>query len=262
MQLLEKLLALIFPPNSACLVCGSRAGLYGICRKCRAQMAAGRGFLSCPVCGRYRIPEHSADNAGVMCKECLSQLPPFSAARSIGPYTGRLKEAIYLYKYHGCRSMSEILGLMLSEVFLSESLFHESKLLVPVPLSRQKAAARGFNQSELLAIRMGQILKLPVLTCLTRLRDTITQSKLTGKKRRENIRGAFELNRWPGATRITLVDDVITTGATVEECARVLKQAGVEDVTVITLASGIQENINNIYDKGGENRNLSKNKSE
>ncbi|MHB9093456.1 MAG: ComF family protein [Eubacteriales bacterium] len=245
MTALEKIMALLFPLAKTCLLCGKGKAQDGICQGCRKKISARNGFSLCPVCGRYHAQGNSGNENNKSCVECLKFPPSYFAARSLGPYKGILKEAIYLYKYRGYRSLSDVFGQLLAELFLSEPCFAGTDLLVPVPLSLQKTNSRGFNQSELLAARLGQLLNLPVETCLIRVRHTPSQSKLTGKARREIVKGVFALGENPRPGNVILIDDIFTTGATAEECVSVLLTAEVKSVGVLTLASGIQENINN-----------------
>ncbi|MBU7006419.1 ComF family protein [Phosphitispora fastidiosa] len=251
MGLLEKMLQVLFPEKSSCLVCGCPAGTDIMCEGCMQRIVSRQGFSLCPRCGRY-MPE--AGEGGRYCPECREAPPAFFMARSLGPYGGDLKQVIYMYKYSGYRSLCGSLGLLMAELFLREQGFWDSDIIVPVPLSEEKLRIRGFNQSELLAERMGQLLHLPVARCLLRTIDTHSQSKLTRQERQDNIRGAFTINRqaWPaftnGATerpygKVLLVDDILTTGATVGECSRVMLRAGAENIGVITLASGLQGKI-------------------
>ena len=118
---------------------------------------------------------------------------------------------------------------------------HENVLITDVPLHKNRLKSRGYNQSELLAKELSQLLNLEYMpSCLTRKIDTKPQFKLDKKKRRENILGAFVVNPKIKTSikgkRIILVDDIATTGATLRECAKILKQSGVEKVIGVTLA--------------------------
>ncbi|PKM82413.1 MAG: ComF family protein [Firmicutes bacterium HGW-Firmicutes-14] len=246
MEILEKILDLFFPGTPECIICGSQGRLdSGVCRGCLERVVRREGYFFCPVCGRY-----SFKNTGFSCDECHSLRPAFYAARSVGPYKGVLKEAIYLFKYRGRRSLAGFFGLLMAELFLAERVFANAALLVPVPLSREKMKLRGFNQSELAAAAMGRVLGLPVSHCLLRTKETTSQSKLDRGARAQNVRGAFafdgrSLTGIPGTKLsgkdILLIDDIFTTGATVGECTGVLLEQGADRVGVMTFASGLQE---------------------
>lgn len=240
MNYFARVLEIVFPRSKTCLICGHKVGSDIVCRPCREKIVSRHGLEVCPVCGRY-LKSRPGNSFYQHCPECLSKPPAFSMARSVGPYQGTLKEAIYLYKYSGHRSLSEFFGRLLTEVLLDELTYGGQELLVPVPLSRQRMCIRGFNQSELLATKMSQILNLPVVPCIERVVDTPRQSKLTGKARRDSLKGAFRLKAFPGTGNVILIDDILTTGATAEECAILLREAGANSIHVLTLASGIQE---------------------
>jgi ComF family protein len=147
---------------------------------------------------------------------------------------------ILLFKYHGF----EVLGLDLGD-FLCRSLAAEDDLwlgldaVIPVPLHRKKLKTRGFNQAEVLAGRIARARKVELLgRRLVKVRNTPAQTTLEGKERDQNVRGAYRVRRAgdvKGKT-VLLVDDVFTTGSTIRECSRTLKQAGVVEVRAVTLA--------------------------
>lgn len=245
MSILGKVMDLLFPAAAGCLVCGRGVVETGVCRHCRQEIAGRHNFFCCPVCGRYQLNSAEDPNGGKICHECRKRPPAYTAARSAGPYDDRLKEAIYKFKYGGCRSLAAFFGELLAGVFLDEKVFSAADLIVPVPISPKKLSVRGFNQSELLAVKTGRILGLPVRNLLTRIKHTPSQSKLTARVRREILKGAFAIVEPPGRVNVVLVDDILTTGATAGECSRILIDSGVKTVNVITLASGIQEKFAN-----------------
>lgn len=242
MPVLRRLIDLVFPAGQSCPICGARADAYGVCPRCREQIRDTGGFVVCPGCGRYRAS--STDDSGGFCVECLKTSPLFYPARSIGPYQGLLKESIYLFKYGGYTSLAGFFGLLLARLYMDEPRFPRDPVLVPVPLSQEKLQARGFNQAELLAVQIGKILHLPVSSVLKRVVHTTSQSKLTRQARQEMIRGAFVLGQELNRPDVIVIDDILTTGSTLGECAGVLHASGANTVSALTLASGIQENIN------------------
>lgn len=247
MKILDKISGLLFPLQNSCLLCKKGASYGSLCPKCRAEIITRHDFTFCPVCGRYQLEVSSTKQKHNVCQECRETTPRFLAAKSLGPFRGALKEAIYLYKYGGHRSLSIVFGQLLAELLLDEPGLADTDLLIPVPLSQEKAVTRGFNQSELLAVKIGKILNLPVSNDLVRVRNTPSQSKLARKARMDNIKGAFALSNKISGGNVVLIDDILTTGATAGECAGVLLQAGVQKVTVLTLASGIQEKDNYLF---------------
>lgn len=240
--MLRKFFDLIFPFGPACPVCCSKADSYGACPRCRDRITDTGGYIACPTCGRYQTLR--TQGAGSFCTECQNSPPLFYPARSLGPYQGLLKESVYLFKYDGCTSLARFFGLLLAELYMNEPRYPRDPVLLPVPLSREKLQTRGFNQSELVAAEIGKILNLPVSSALRRVVHMPSQSKLTKLARQEMIKGVFDLTQRLERPDVIVVDDILTTGSTVGECTRVLLASGVRTVGLLTIASGIQENIN------------------
>jgi ComF family protein len=199
---------------------------------------------ACTVCGE-RMFGFGPDADLQHCGECLKEHPAFEKASAYGGYNGGLRELIHLMKYDRVRSAATVLGKMLAEAITDlQPHFEVSEaLLVPVPLHSGKFRSRGFNQSELIAEaalkgspELRTIKLLPQM--LKRVRATESQTGLTREQRRENMRGAFAVTLADEVRGrdILVVDDVLTTGTTVGECARVLRNAGAARVRVATVA--------------------------
>jgi ComF family protein len=152
---------------------------------------------------------------------------------AVDSYDGRMKDIIHALKYDRRRSISPRLGAMMRE--RGAALLRDAGCVVPVPLHPRREYSRGFNQAHDLAIHLG----LPVLPLLQRVRHTHSQIDLPRHQRRENVKDAFSWvpgSRLPAPGIVVLVDDVSTTGATLEACATVLKAAGVKEVRALTAA--------------------------
>ena len=153
-------------------------------------------------------------------------------------YADVLRAVLHAFKYDGRRSLATPLGRLLREA--GRDVLEGADAVVPVPLHPWKRLRRGFNQSADLARTLG----VPVRPALRRSRATRTQAGLTPRQRRRNVAGAFTLAEWPWRVSVerqllVLVDDVMTTGATLDACARVLKQAGAKEVRTLTLARAL-----------------------
>ena len=151
----------------------------------------------------------------------------------MGEYAGALRAVIHAMKYEGRRSLAKPLASLMRE--RGASVFDGVACTVPVPLHPSRRRHRGFNQSADLAKHLG----LPVVHALRRVRATATQADLPASQRHRNVRGAFAVTRVGYAlagAAILLVDDVSTTGATLDACARALKAAGVAEVRALTAA--------------------------
>jgi len=192
---------------------------------------------SCPRCGRpfastvalLYSPHH-------LCGACRLRRPAYTQAWSLYPYEPPLQDAIRLFKYHGKVALADALGSLMSAAVPHPL---EVDLLMPVPLHPSRLKEREFNQSLLLADHLNRRLRLPLsYGNLIRVRRTEPQTALTRKARLKNLRRAFVVLRPQevAGKKILLVDDVATTGTTVNECAKALRKAGAADVYVGTLA--------------------------
>jgi ComF family protein len=228
---------LLFPRS--CKVCGIRIGSVetpGLCAGCWSTTQ----FLDgpcCPRCGKPFVSEAALSySPNHHCGDCREKPPHYDRAISVALYDKALAEAIHLFKYSKKNQWAKPLGrLLLKRV----SEFGPLDVVLPVPLHPKRLREREFNQSLLLAREVSLAFGIPLQgDNLHRVRWTRPQVELNGEERRKNVRKAFEV-KWPDRLEdrcVLLIDDVLTTGATVNECARVLKRAGAKTVNVLTLA--------------------------
>jgi len=189
----------------------------------------------------------------LLCENCYAQilLTDFSFFRLAGVldgviygsvFEGILREAVHVFKYEGARELAWPLSRLLVQRFKQSGLDFGQAILAPVPLSNRKELERGFNQAGLLAEAVGKELNLEVLTgVLVKTKDTVSQTELKAEERKKNVKGSFDFigeERLIKGKTILLVDDVMTTGSTLNECARVLKEAGAKAVWGMVLAKG------------------------
>lgn len=171
-----------------------------------------------------------------ICKKCLQNQPPFSRVINYGLYEGALAEAINQLKFHGVKRFSKPLGRLLLSLELPEV-----DAILAVPLSIKRLKERGFNQSLLIARVISKGLKVPLLMgTLLKKKETPPQVGLSEKERLSNLKGAFEVRGNIKGLRLLLVDDVMTTGATIAECSRELIKSGAKEVIALTLARSTQ----------------------
>ncbi len=240
MHLARHLLDFILP--TSCAYCGSRLGESPIpffCSSCWADFTLLQGPV-CSCCGKpFESPEaltHSPDHE---CGTCRLNRPFFDQSLSVGYFEGSLREAIHQFKYRPCRALGKPLGQwMQSNIRLISNI----DLFIPVPLHAKRLKKRGFNQSLLLALQINKEYKIPIsYDNLVRIKPTKPQVDLSSDDRVKNVADAFTVQNSAliKEKKIILVDDVLTTGATMNECARVLKDAGAGQVTALTLARAV-----------------------
>lgn len=177
---------------------------------------------------------------------CRRVAPPFQRAVAYGAYDGVLRDLVHLLKYQRVKPVAPLLARLLNES-LGDIRFPESLLVVPIPLYKRKLRERGFNQAEEIArafIRRRTDARIQLETSsLVRTRETASQTGLTRHQRRANVRGAFAVVKPERVLdkSLLIVDDVMTTGTTASECARVLLRAGARQVFVATVARATRE---------------------
>jgi ComF family protein len=223
-------LDLLFP--AVCPLCEARLGpgrRDPVCGACWSSFTR----LAPPWCARCGAPSVAALDACPMCPE---PPPAFDYARAAAAYGGSVREAVHALKFGGRRSLARPLGDLIGEQ-CAGALTERLDALVPVPLARPRQRERGFNQAALLAERLGERLGVRVRPgWLVRLRATAPQTDLAADARRANVAGAFAAAPAVAGAHVAIVDDVVTTGATVAECARALRAAGARRVGALAVA--------------------------
>lgn len=229
------LLALLFPDD--CRLCGVPLKEFSrvpVCGSCLNEPEAFAPEYFCSCCRTPFLNPAPLDDSGV-CRLCRMGVSRFDAVYSYGSYDGALKGLIQLFKYDGVRPLAKPLGAWLAQALPRDQKFDA---LAPMPLHWRRHFRRGFNQAALLAKELSKRTGLPVKSVVTRRKSTEKQALLTRAQRRLNVSGAFKV---PDADavrgkRILLIDDVFTTGATLNACAGALKRAGAAHVSALTLA--------------------------
>ena len=209
-----------------CLVCGERgASTQDLCVHCRAALPWNRS--ACTLCA---LPLTGGMPA---CGACLQRPPPFGASRAVFRYAFPLDRLLPRFKFHGDLAAGRLLVQLMAEHLADAP---RPLALVPVPLHPARLRQRGYDQALELARPLAHRLDLPLCADrLRRRRATAAQTRLDARARHRNVRDAFEM-AGPIPAHVALVDDVMTTGATLAECARVLGQAGVARVDVWVVA--------------------------
>jgi ComF family protein len=199
------------------------------------ECAAGLTPIASPLCTCCGVPFDSA-GPDHLCAECLTDPPRFVRARAVYEYGASARDAVLRLKYGKMQWVGETLGRLLCTIAAAARL---PDILVPVPLHAKRLTQRGFNQAALLAAPSAALLGRPIrANVIKRVLETSPQAGQTRQERFANLRGAFVCDK-PSAVqgkRILILDDVITTGATVREVSRILNKAGAQSVEVIAFA--------------------------
>lgn len=223
-----------------------------LCPVCRAALGHGRRDPLCggcwgaferiapPTCHACGTPFMTFDSPPAapsdLCSACAGAPPPFHWARAAARYAGPLREALHALKFGGRRALARPLADLVVEQW-ADRLPGDVAALVPVPLAPARERERGFNQAALLAERIAAALEIPARPrWLVRVRSTRPQSDLGSAERRSNVHQAFRAAAALDGLHVVLVDDILTTGATVAECALALRAAGACRVGVLTVA--------------------------
>jgi ComF family protein len=228
-------LGLLYPP--LCLVCREPVGeAHGLCATCWAKIT----FVDGPVCACCGLAFDIDPGLDALCASCLAQRPVFDQARAAVNYDDASKGAILALKRADRLELAQLFSAWLAHA--GRELLAQADCIVPVPLHPTRLWRRRYNQSAVLAQRLGAAAGKPYEPfLLIRIRPTSSQGDMPSPKaRRRNVQAAFRVpeqhrDRVTGKV-ILLVDDVLTTGATVEVCARALKRGGAAKVLVVTIA--------------------------
>jgi ComF family protein len=236
--LLGHLADLLLPP--VCISCRTRIGSHGLlCGGCFAKI----DFIAPPICARLGVPLPYDAGEPSLSGAAIAKPPVYDRARAAARYSATMRELIQSFKYRDRHEGLPLFGLWLKKA--GAELLADAELIVPVPLYPSRLWWRRFNQSAMLARSVGRLAGIPIdCFVLSRVRRTQSQVGLSADQRRRNVAGAFKVppsraDRVKGK-RIVVVDDVITTGATVEACARALKRAGAARVDVLALARAVE----------------------
>lgn len=227
-------------PAVAEIVAATQRVLYPpVCLLCRASCETGVDLCgacledlpvpgpACPCCGQPGAGAHSG-----LCGACIASPPPFKRTLSPLLYREPVNHFVHALKFHERLVYGRLLAdLMARHIRTCDAPW--PRLLVPVPLHPRRLRSRGFNQVAVIAGHLGRQLRIPVLPhAVRRVRWVPQQAGLPARKRRQNVRNSFAVTRVPEGCRVAVVDDVMTTGSTVREMARVLRAAGVEEIEV------------------------------
>ena len=230
----ETLADLLFPPHCALCLCRTRGGEH-LCADCRKTAPA----IAAPFCQTCSAPHTGNIDGPFTCSHCRERRFHFTCAVARYRSKDAVRELVHRFKYKRHYHLRHVLAGWLADTLDDARLqTPPCDAVVPVPLHPVRQRERGFNQARVLAEELARRGGIPLADCLRRIRPTPTQTAFDRQARIENLRGAFRMRQNADVRNlhILLVDDILTTGSTVDECARVLTGAGAASVRVATVA--------------------------
>ena len=231
--IIDKIISFFLPRT--CFCCGEDLKTKSLlCEDCFKKIEPVKGML-CRRCGVM------LKSGGKYCHNCRgSKASKYKCSfiRSALQFNDPTRALVHAFKYEKYLNIAPYFAEVMYRTFRKYPEYREATFLVPVPIYKSRQRKRGFNQAEVLANHLSQICGIPVLNALVRTKNTESQTKLTREERKQNILDAFALAKGMESQidkqALILIDDVCTTSATLEECARVLKAAGAREVLALT----------------------------
>lgn len=221
----------LFPPK--CIFCNEilDGGDFCVCPKCAEEIPY--NTMKCRICGSA-IDAVYGDR---LCKRCRKVKRPFVKGFVPLLYDGEVSRAVKRFKFYGRRAYAKTFAVFIFLELRSSEYIPDIVTFVPIHFIRH--GARGYNQSQLIARELAGILKVPCLNAMKKTRYTLPLSRVKFSKRAELVKGAFEIRKNIDikGKRVLLTDDILTTGTTVSECARVLRKAGCAEISVAAIAT-------------------------
>lgn len=230
----DVVLAVLYP--SKCPFCGKLTGKKAVtaCGGCRKKLP----FITGPRCFQCGKPVDTEEKE--YCMDCARKKHGFTQGISLWSYDKSVKQAVYRFKYKNQRAYAGYFARELVRQYGTQIRWWNAQAIIPVPIHRKRYGQRGYNQAELLARAISQYMQVPVQNNLiVRIKNTKPQKELNEKERQKNLKSAFKINEnGVKLKKVIIVDDIYTTGSTVDVMTELLLSIGVTDVYVITLCIG------------------------
>jgi len=234
----------IYPPT--CMACRTLLPVTNkpqrelwLCARCQSLFEP----ITAPICEKCGTPTESPIKK---CVSCNIKTFHFTQNRATFEYDELIRDLMHDLKFRNKKHIAEGLGRLWAAVLSEENAYIKEAILVPIPMHPKKQRERGFNQAEILVAELSKKLQIPMENTLERLYDTPPQSGLHPQLRAENVDGVFGIRKGflPGGKNYILVDDIYTTGASLNECAKTLKNVGANEISCMTLAITVKNNSN------------------
>lgn len=224
-----------FPFKQNCLMCAASTSRLSLCEPCINSLNAAPNHC-CPQCG--------LTTQGEYCGQCLQSTPAYDTTKALFSYTFPTSAILQHYKYNNALFLSQTFGTLFSEQLAAANQHKAIDLIIAMPLHADRIKERGFNQSLEIAKTMAKQLSIPLdKTSCMRIKNTAPQASLPLKARLKNMRGAFQISMGNNikGKRVAIIDDVMTTGASLNELAKTLKKAGATHVECWVIARALQK---------------------
>ena len=224
----------IFPDDCNCIICDKeipRGSKYGLCEKHMRLTPFNDGKI-CIRCGK------PTENESVYCNQCQNNHRYFDLARSSVVYEGDCATLVAKLKFNSCKWLAKYIAVMMADTYTANVL--DADVIIPTPISKERLAERGYNQSLEIAKHLSGILGLEIANnTVIKYKDNLRQSDLSGRQRHDNVKGVYRLKDRSAVKgkKVVIIDDILTTGSTASEIARQLKIAGATTVYVLVFAS-------------------------
>lgn len=232
-KVLNNLKDLLYPP--VCPLCGNLLGrgeMY-ICDGCRPKVS----YVSSPTC--FRCGKETGDDETEYCADCSNHMRSYIKGFPAVNYNDVMRESIAAFKYHNKREYASCFAYEIIKQHGRKLMELQADALVPVPVHRIKMRKRGYNQAELLAEKLGSYMGIPVdADIIERTINTLPQKELDNEEREEFKKAFISSGKIVNYKKVILVDDIYTTGATIEACTRVLHDIGIKDVYYTSICIG------------------------
>ena len=227
----KKCLGILYPQT--CYFCG-KINEKKICAECAKKVEYIKE-PSCKKCGkpiRYNESEY--------CHDCTERKFYYEQGKSVWLHKGPVRWSVYQHKYHNRRIYGEFYAEELFRLYGDKLKAWDIDVIIPIPLHKKRKKKRGYNQAEILAKHLGELSGIRVETkAVVRVKNTKPQKELTDKERSKNLNNAFQVTKyWKGEKRVLLIDDIYTTGNTIDAVSKVLKEKGAEKVMFFTISIG------------------------
>lgn len=231
MELWKHLMNLLYPQT--CHFCG-KLDKRKICDKCAKDIE----YINEPRCKKCGKPVRYKEQE--LCGDCQGRTFAFEQGKSIWLHKGNVRWSLYQFKYHNRRIYGEFYAEELNRLYGRKLKEWEIDVIIPIPLHKKRLRKREYNQTEIIAKHLGKITGIPVeCKALMRIRNTSAQKELGSRERRKNLEGAFSVTKaWKRIPHVLLLDDIYTTGSTIDAAAQTLRKHGAEKIWFLTISIG------------------------